>query len=214
MSTRICIKCGVEKPLTVEFFRRNAAYITGRYRYKCRTCEFEEIVKDHQDINGNLKCLVCGEYKNEVEFSLTKNNRHRKGRDRRCSMCRTKESRERRKLLADNPQITRIIKERFLGARDRAKKKRIDFNITEEYILELLYKQDNRCAITGDELTFILGNGRTPTNLSIDRIDPNLGYTKGNVQLVCMAVNQFKNDLSSKEFLNLCRKVVEHNDKD
>lgn len=43
-------------------------------------------------------------------------------------------------------------------------------------------------------MTFYLDNGRTFTNISIDRITPNLGYTKENIQLVCMAVNQMKSN--------------------
>lgn len=40
-------------------------------------------------------------------------------------------------------------------------------------------------------MTFDLYQGRTFTNVSIDQINPHLGYTKENIQLVCMAVNQF-----------------------
>lgn len=36
------------------------------------------------------------------------------------------------------------------------------------------------------------GRCRVPTNVSVDRINSNLGYIKGNLQLVCMAVNQIK----------------------
>lgn len=31
---------------------------------------------------------------------------------------------------------------------------------------------------------------RPNTNVSVDRINPNLGYTKDNIQFICMAVNQ------------------------
>ena len=54
----------------------------------------------------------------------------------------------------------------------------------------------------------ILGKGKVYTNASIDRIDPSLSYTKENVQLVCLAANVAKNDLSSDMFVFLCQAIV------
>lgn len=39
-------------------------------------------------------------------------------------------------------------------------------------------------------MTFKQCNGRTPTNVSIDQVNHKEGYVIGNIQLVCMAVNQ------------------------
>ena len=50
-----------------------------------------------------------------------------------------------------------------------------------------------------------------PYNISIDRIDSSKGYIKGNIQLVCGIVNVMKSDSSEDEFLQLCKKIVEHN---
>lgn len=48
-------------------------------------------------------------------------------------------------------------------------------------------------------MAFALDSGRTFTNVSIDKINPNIGYIKGNIQLVCMAINQMKADMSTEE---------------
>lgn len=50
-------------------------------------------------------------------------------------------------------------------------------------------------------------DGRIPTNVSVDRIDSKKGYTRDNVQLVCMAINQMKSDLDNNTFYNLCKAV-------
>lgn len=56
--------------------------------------------------------------------------------------------------------------------------------------------------------TDIFNSGRVPTNLSVDRIDSNKIYTKNNVQLVCMAVNQMKSDLNDLTFYKFCEAIV------
>lgn len=56
----------------------------------------------------------------------------------------------------------------------------------------------------------IFNNGRIPTNVSVDRIDSKKGYTRDNVQLVCMAINQMKSDLDNNTFYNLCKAVYKN----
>ncbi len=79
--------------------------------------------------------------------------------------------------------------------------------------LELLWNtQGGKCALTGWDMTMELGRGVVPTNCSLDRIDSSEGYVVGNVQLVCRAANVAKSDLTTKDFITLCRSVVEaHN---
>jgi hypothetical protein len=50
-------------------------------------------------------------------------------------------------------------------------------------------KQKGLCALTGIPMTYKFYEGRVNTNLSVDRIDSAKGYSKDNVQLVCMAAN-------------------------
>jgi len=76
--------------------------------------------------------------------------------------------------------------------------------------LELLWHtQGGKCALTGWYMTMELGRGTVPTNCSLDRIDSSQGYEVGNVQLVCRAANVAKSDLSTNDFVALCRSVVE-----
>lgn len=76
--------------------------------------------------------------------------------------------------------------------------------------LELLWQtQKGLCALTGWPMTMELANGVVPTNCSIDRVDSKKGYVVGNVQLVCRAANVAKSNMSTTDFVKLCRAIVE-----
>lgn len=73
----------------------------------------------------------------------------------------------------------------------------------EKEIETLLQRQENRCALTGIPLQFH-GNGKDPWLLpSLDRIDSNGHYEKGNLQVVCRFINFWKGDTDNDEFLRL-----------
>ncbi len=83
--------------------------------------------------------------------------------------------------------------------------------LTKNDCMEILEKQNYRCALTGIELTCILEKGKVcKTNASIDRIDPKGGYTKNNIQLVCAAINKFRIDTPLDEFIDWCKKVANY----
>lgn len=75
--------------------------------------------------------------------------------------------------------------------------------------LEQLYEnQKGKCALTGLDLTIIVGNGRIPTNLSLDRIDNTKGYEENNIQLVCLQANLMKQQLTHKELVVWCSLIL------
>ena len=72
----------------------------------------------------------------------------------------------------------------------------MEYSITEDYIKELLLKQEYKDYYTG----------LVPENYedySLDRIDSNLGYIEGNVVVTTTRVNVMKNDMSIEEFKKL-----------
>lgn len=77
-------------------------------------------------------------------------------------------------------------------------------------ILTVWKAQNGKCAISGLDMTYELGEGRIYTNVSIDQIMPSKGYTIDNIQLVCMAVNQLKSDLDMDTILILCSAIVDN----
>jgi predicted nucleic acid-binding Zn ribbon protein len=84
-------------------------------------------------------------------------------------------------------------------------------NLTPEILEELLEKQDYKCALSGIELTCIKQRGvRIKTNASIDRINAGGEYNTNNIQLVCAAINSFRQDTTVDDFINWCKRVTEY----
>lgn len=94
------------------------------------------------------------------------------------------------------------------AAKTRARTRGLEYAISRDHLLDLWVLQDGKCALTGDDMTWIVGQGRVRTNVSVDRVDPTIGYIPGNVQLLCDYVNIAKSNLSNDEFRVLCQKVV------
>lgn len=164
---------------------------------------------------GELLCYVCQQYKPESQFDSNKNNWYRSCKDRRCKSCKSKQYIIRLNEREKNNSLDRLLNERFLALRDRNKKfdTELDFDVT--YLQELWEKQQGLCALSKIPMTFIVRKGRIPTNVSIDRIDSTKGYLKENIQLVCMAVNQMKSDLSYTELYKFCKQIIiEYESKD
>jgi|SRR5882757_6827529 len=101
------------------------------------------------------------------------------------------------KMYASNIRKNEPIK---ILIRD-AKARKLELDITEEYLKDILNKQDNKCAISGIDFT----ESNKP---SLDRIDSNKGYLKGNVQLLLLQVNKMKSNFDQKFFIDMCIKIA------
>lgn len=85
----------------------------------------------------------------------------------------------------------------------RRRNKVLEYNLTLEYIKELLLKQEYKDYYTG----------QVPENYedySIDRIDSNLGYIEGNIAITTNRVNTMKNDMSTEEFKKLISDIYKN----
>ena len=133
---------------------------------------------------------------------------YRDGLKKYCKNCKHEKDKVHRQSYDNETKLYKVLQERWLGARDRANKRGLEFDITKDDLLELWNSQKGICTLSGITMTYELDNGRTFTNVSIDRINPNLGYTKDNIQLVCMAVNQMKSDMSLQELYMFCESII------
>ena len=104
-----------------------------------------------------------------------------------------------------------IGKHTFDKIKISAQRRNIEFNITIEEIWGLFLKQNRKCILSGRILHFgtTLNNN---TTASLDRIDNTKGYCLDNVQWVHKDINRMKWIFGNKQFLDLCREVVNHND--
>lgn len=82
--------------------------------------------------------------------------------------------------------------------------------ISLEFLKNLYNKQNGRCAISGQLMTWTRSNGFINTNISLDRINSSLGYTEFNVQFVCFIVNIMKRDMHTSELIEWCRHIMEN----
>lgn len=207
---RVCPCCGGTFPLNREYFKRLKTDKGEGFHSVCKTCE-NEARRSRECKDGKLLCHGCGEYKDKEEFSLKGGNDPiRENRRTLCKSCYTERQKTRNKALPDSKKLVKCLRWRWLGARDRSKRHTVDFSLSLEELENLWQEQNGTCALSGIKMTYELQNGRTPTNVSIDRIDQSKGYTAGNIQLVCMACNQIKSDLSEEEMYHFCKKIVEH----
>ena len=82
--------------------------------------------------------------------------------------------------------------------------------------------QEGKCALSGIEMTFTYDKNhptfnasakgkKWPYNLSPDQIDSGKGYVRGNVQLVCSAVNVMKAELPMHVLLRIVCAMYHHN---
>lgn len=64
-----------------------------------------------------------------------------------------------------------------------------------------IWSPDNKCPIMGTDFT--IGGDRN-TSPSLDRIDPNKGYTPDNIQIISTLANTMKSNASDAELLQFC----------
>lgn len=132
------------------------------------------------------------------------------GRSTRCENCRV--SKGSKKVGKINLSVIR-------RAREGAIARNIEWNLSDEYLAELLDKQNVKCALSGIDLcisNYSIGSkrGRLETTISLDRIDSSKGYIEGNVQWVHKSINIMKSTLTQEQFIEFCRLVTENNFKD
>ncbi len=149
--------------------------------------------------NKHKRCVVCRIEKSVNEFEVKRNV---------CSTCRI----VRRKRSAVKTS-TSYLKQRIVIARKRAMKREMDFSedVTIDYLVSILSRQEGLCALTGIHMTH--GGGMTDTAMSIDRIDSRIGYIPGNLQLVCHRVNVMKMDMPDDQLWWWAKNLVTHDER-
>jgi hypothetical protein len=131
--------------------------------------------------------------------------------DANCKHCSTV---ERNKALAGRGALGRTVTKTFFNYfKNGAKRRRVDFNVTIDYVESLW---TGACTISGLGITAPTttdGNGnffRDGITASLDRIDSSKGYIEGNVQWVHKFINIMKNGFSQEEFIYLCQQVAKN----
>lgn len=165
----------------------------------CRTCGIEKATSEyHKDSGKKLgirnECKSCAKQTSH-SYYLKNTNRIT---DRVSKYSKSYIPRHSRKIDSK-------LRNLFVKARARKNK---EFNILEDSLIELWDKQQGLCAYT--KLPMLATSNQFNT-VSLDRIDSNIGYVVGNIQLVCTAVNKMKQEYSPELFIKLCHLVAQNN---
>jgi len=85
-------------------------------------------------------------------------------------------------------------------------KRKKDCDLDLPYLKELWEKQNGKCTVTNVDLV-LKTNYNKNFQASLDRIDSDKGYIKGNVRYISVSANWLKNNLDDnhlKEFIQIC----------
>jgi len=195
-----CKTCNIVLPLSEFCKLNNTPYRT------CKRCFTAKHVKT-PDEHGRFQCSECFQWKPIAEFGKATRNPH--GRSTTCKNCNKQRTRNRtsasmRSFLQARIGLTLTCIRNGSVRRQAFYGDALDVN----YLMTLYTQQSGRCAISGVQMTHIFGAGRQPTNASIDRINCQLGYIKGNVRLVCSIVNTMRSDLDDEELVEWARLIL------
>lgn len=147
-------------------------------------------------------CKSCSDifHKNYRKNNLEQYAKYQKNhRDKNENYNENDVLRKAKYVLTIKGRATRL----YGSAKNRAKNKGWEFNITPEFIYEKLLPL--KCEVTNLDLSLekeliYKANALAP---SLDRIDSSKGYTLDNVQVVCWWYNAMKQDWSEEVIKNL-----------
>ena len=78
-----------------------------------------------------------------------------------------------------------------------------EFNLSVEDIII-----QTHCPYLGMELTTIFNENDNDNYYSIDRIDSNYGYVKGNIQIISRLANTMKNKASKEQMITFAKNIL------
>lgn len=91
--------------------------------------------------------------------------------------------------------------------RMKPKSTSMDRRELEAHLADLIHKQKGLCKLTGLPLDLPPNIADREMMASPDRIDSDLGYEKGNIQIVCWFANRWKGDDSDANFRRLLSRI-------
>ena len=103
---------------------------------------------------------------------------------------------------AEWSSVVRALNAKLIDTVKRSRKMNYPIDLDIRYLCELWLRQQGRCALTGEIMTFESGSlwDKNPFGMGIDRIDNNQGYTKTNTRLLTHWANNAKSTWSEETF--------------
>ena len=180
-------------------------------KYGCSFVRFSD--KPPHPKLGRVRWWLCGYCGRE--FEATNNQlfaRSKRGGNAHCGCQTQTRQRERNKGRTPPNKLDDLTVSARQVLRVSALK---GCSLTEEDVARLITLPCHYCGAV-PSMYRALGSGQwrrastVPTN-GIDRKDSSIGYSKDNCVPCCHSCNMFKRDIPYGEFLDMCRKITEHN---
>lgn len=130
-----------------------------------------------------------------------------------CWLCRKQAESQFAKHRLYTPALHRFVHQLMTSVRSGASARGILVAINDDDVLGLYMKQEGRCAITGETMTYRRGTRQAKERhaVSVDRVNSQRNYTIDNIHLVCRIVNLMKSDMPLEEFGWWCQRIVLNN---
>lgn len=180
--------------------------------------EYRYLDRKHQCsvIDGNLKrCFKCSTWK-DVSF-FNKSPKLSGGVAKMCRKCynshdavkKCEINRKHRIRHSFETDIKEYIRYRTYQLKNNCTRKSITCDIDTEYLIALWESQKGKCYYSNLDMK---AEGKVNGfqgwfSPSLDRKNPSLGYTKGNVAWCCFAVNSFKQSMTEEQFKELLKTI-------
>jgi len=209
MTSKICTKCKIEKPLD-QYFNDKRVKKDGK-QARCKTCTMAKNQEYRQEHKEERREHEQWRRANDPEWQEKVAIRSKRYYDKM-----KEENGERfiqyKERTKEGLEILRTRHPGYFmwaGARVRASEKNIPFNLDLEDIIITKY-----CPILGIEM--IQNEGRSEFNsMTLDKIIPELGYVKGNVRVISRMANTMKSDASPEELKTFAKNILTYvNNKD
>lgn len=143
----------------------------------------------------------CGRKDIRASYQLKRN-----GRCSQCIACY-------KEMHANKYKYGPIFNAYIRVTKSSAKQRNLPFKVDIKYLLMLLKRQKFKCALSGVTIAFAETSKLHQagySTASIDRIDSDKGYIKGNIQWLHKTVNLVKRNLSDEEFIEWCKIIVSY----
>ena len=194
--TKVCSKCGLEKPLSDFYFNKNRKKYENTCK-SCRRCEEKtkkELFRNSINNDDTRVCISCNK-----SLPLKK---YKTLGSKKCLLCSCNKNNLRTRQYEwklNNPEKILLSQ-----ARERATKDGLAFDLT----IDDIFIPDV-CPVFG----VTLGRGNktaSPNSPSLDKIIPEKGYVKGNVRVISYRANTIKSNGTADEHLKIA-KYIEKN---
>jgi len=152
------------------------------------------------------KCYKCGETKLTTEFY--RDCSRKDGIESCCKDCKKKYDQTPARRIAIKKKNNKVTPEKrlFYGAKNRAKKRGLEFSITLADIV-----MPKKCPVFGIPIFKTNGEFKfDPNCASLDRIDNSRGYTRDNVWVISGKANFIKKDATIDELKRLVEGLIKY----